>query len=409
MKNIEELKRGSTEDEQEYLLRLSAARKTYGLTWDDVADLMNAATGQTYGESTYRKRAARAEVQQVRPVKAGSNEDVPPILPPRPKKKTFDEMDAEDQMLAIAKARVTARDERTQVNAIIRRIAREESLIEMANDISRNLENHVVLPSTYHPKVDYNKAGLLCISDWHYGIEIDNYWNKYNPDIAKERMAQLLSETIEIIELYNLKKVYVLNLGDMIAGKIHLPLRINSRFDVLTQVIEVTELLAQFLAELNRYAAVEYYDTLDNHSRIEPNLKESLDLESLCRITTWTLKNRMAGTGVTVNENTYGDDVITVNILGHNVAGVHGHRDKPEKIVLNMMTRTKQNFDLIVAAHYHHFSADESAETAILYNGSMMGTDEYAEKLRVAAKPSQNFIVMTEDNPTKAICKINLR
>jgi hypothetical protein len=38
----------------------------------------------------------------------------------------------------------------------------------------------------------------------------------------------------------------------------------------------------------------------------------------------------------------------------------------------------------------------------------MMGTDEYAENLRLASIPSQNLFILSEDNPTKAIYKINL-
>ena len=116
----------------------------------------------------------------------------------------------------------------------------------------------------------------------------------------------------------------------------------------------------------------------------------------------------MNGTGVVIHDNPYGDDIITLNVRGHEIAGVHGHNDKPERVVQNMQTRTRKTFDLIVAAHYHHFKADESSETAIIYNGSMMGTDEYAEKLRLASIPSQNLFILSEDNPTKAIYKINL-
>ena len=34
------------------------------------------------------------------------------------------------------------------------------------------------------------------------------------------------------------------------------------------------------LYALSQAFEIEYYDTLDNHSRVEPNLKDSIDLET---------------------------------------------------------------------------------------------------------------------------------
>lgn len=400
---MEEIRKLENETETEYLLRLQQHRKDYGLTWDDIAKLMNAVTGNSYGESTYRKRATNLARVAAIPRSSIPNAAIPA------QKEEKKEKSLDDILLEIKKQRVVARDERTQANAIIRRMSREETIIEMAKEAAQNIiTNGLVLPCVNHQPAEMDRVGILQISDWHYGIDINNSQNVYNPEVARERIAYLLAEVIDIIHLHNLKKVYVMNLGDMIAGKIHLPLRVNSRFDVVTQVIEVTEILAQFLSELNQHVEIEYFDTLDNHSRIEPNLKESLDLESLCRFTTWYLKLRLAGTGIIMNDNEFGLDIITAEIMGHKVAGVHGHNDRPERIVHNVITRTKEMPDLVLAAHYHHFKGDEDAECNILFNGSLMGTDDYAQKLRLSSKASQNFIVCTPSNPVYALHKIQL-
>lgn len=416
------------ETTSQYLLRLAANMDEYDLTWNDVKVLMDTVSGYTRDESTYRRRAKRLMMQNTETNEAPAAPTAPtkPIIPEAAIKQAHDELnaiadeetrkrsiEAQNKIWEMQMERMKMNDDRTQIRANLRRMSREQTLIEIARDALREMDaRNLILPATQHvvpcaidPTV---REAVLCISDWHYGIEINNYFNTYNPDVARQRIRRLLDETIENIQLHKVRRLHVLNLGDMIAGRIHLQLRVNSRFDVITQTIEVSELLAAFLAELNQYVQVEYYDTLDNHSRLEPNLKESLDLESLCRITTWYLKDRMADTGVIIHDNQYGDDIITLNVLGHEIAGVHGHNDKPERVVQNMQTRTRKTFDLIVAAHYHHFKADESSETAIIYNGSMMGTDEYAEKLRLASIPSQNLFIMSPNNPTKAICKINL-
>lgn len=414
------------ESVKDYLARLAKNQALYGLTWNEIKVLMDNVTGNTRDESTYRKQARRLLTSEQEETVTETRIPQSPISPEEIQKAQdelaeIDEeelrnrsIEAQNKIWEMKMERMRMSDDRTQLNALLRRMAREDSLKEIAREAVRNIKSrNLILPSTAHTIASTYDAktreAVLCISDWHYGIEINNYFNVYNPDVARMRIRKLLDETIETIQLYKVRRLHVLNLGDMIAGRIHLQLRVNSRFDVITQTMEVSELLAAFLAELNQYVQVDYYDTLDNHSRLEPNLKESIDLESLCRITTWYLKDRMNGTGVNFHDNPYGDDIITLNVLGHEIAGVHGHNDKPERVVQNMQTRTRKTFDLIVAAHYHHFKADEASETAIIYNGSMMGTDEYAEKLRLASIPSQNLFILSEDNPTKAICKINLK
>lgn len=421
----------ANETVNDYLTRLAEHMAEYGLTWGEIKVLMDNVSGDVRDESTYRKRANKLRAQALEAVQPAAEDDediAQPAIPVEEQIKAqqeLHELEDEDLKEKAIKAqeliyksrmeRMRTSDERIQVNAMLRRMAREESLREIAQRALDKVDAmHLVLPKAKRSpvmSVDNNnvREGLLCVSDWHYGIEINNFFNIYNPDVARQRIRMLLDEVIENIKLFNLRKLHVFNLGDMIAGRIHLQLRVNSRFDVITQTMEVSELLAQFLAELNQYVPVEYYDTLDNHSRLEPNLKESLDLESLCRITTWYLRSRMDDTGVVIHENKYGEDIIVANILGHEVGGVHGHNDKPERLVQNLMTRTRKQFDLVVGAHYHHFMADEASETAILYNGSMMGTDEYAEKLRLASIPSQNLVIVSPENVTKSVCKINLR
>ena len=56
--------------------------------------------------------------------------------------------------------------------------------------------------------------------------------------------------------------------------------------------------------------------------------------------------------------------------------------------------------------HIHHFSADEINETVQLTNGSLMGTDDFAQKNRLTSKPSQNLIIVTKENVIDTICRI---
>lgn len=192
-----------------------------------------------------------------------------------------------DMIYDLRKERYKLADERTQTNANLRRIAREEVIKEIAHDFASQMEGKLKFNLIKNKVNLYNegKTAILCLSDIHYGLEVDSAFNKYNTKIAEERIDKLLAKTIEYILKEGIVKLVVVNLGDLIAGRIHTTIRLNSRIDVITQTMEISEILAQFLYMLSTYTHVCYTSTSDNHSRIEPIKAESLELESLIRIT----------------------------------------------------------------------------------------------------------------------------
>lgn len=403
-------------DSDKLFYELCAAKDVDDLTWQDIADVYNHITGENYSCDYFRKRIKREETENCT---KESNEDVIEYLKSKQlcddnkapdDKDSFSELDWKIFDLNVSKWKKS--DERIQLNALYRRIAREISIREMAKDIVSKMTDMYTLPPVEEIELthDIENNGILQISDWHYGVEVDSIYNTFNCDIAKTRVHKLLIEAIKIIKMHNLKHLDVVNLGDLIAGRIHLQLRINSRIDVITQVIEVTELLAELLNYLSEFVRIDYFDTMDNHSRLEPNLKDSIELESLTRVTRWYLEERLKDNrNIKIHtENEYGDDIITFTRLRYEIAGVHGHKDKPVKIIDNLSMMTKKHYDLILSSHLHHFSADEKNETVLVSNSSLMGTDEFAQSLRLTSKPSQNFIIMTKENPVYCIHKINL-
>ena len=109
-----------------------------------------------------------------------------------------------------------------------------------------------------------------------------------------------------------------------------------------------------------------------------------------------------------INDSLVDDDFITFTTKGHNVIGVHGHKDKPANIVKELSCLTKKYYSLAIMGHRHHFSADEQHGTVIVSNGSLMGTDEYAKDLRVDSHATQNLIIVTEENPCACLYRIVL-
>lgn len=389
----EKYQRLEGESDEDYKIRICSYRIPDRLKWDEIADIINEELDLNYTESKYRKEYATY-------LKGYNDRDKEEAISP-------EISDLIAAKIELQKEKVKLSDERIQTNAYIRQLAREETIKEIAQTVANQMNGKKMLPVYQKTSKSGDKEAILEISDWHYGIECENYWNKYNPEIAKERVAKLCDKAIEYCRVNNVRKIHVVNLADLIAGRIHLGLRLESRFDVITQTIEISEILAEFLTALTEHVEVEYYDCLDNHSRLEPNKKDAMDLESLARIIPWYLKTRL-GNRVHINDNTIDPDIITFETMGYNIIGVHGDKDKPATVVDHLTVFTHQHYDLMLTAHLHHFSAEEKNETVVVSNGSLMGTDTFAKNLRLSSKPTQNLIIVSEDSPCEIIYRIVL-
>lgn len=389
----EKYQRLEGESDEDYKIRICSYRIPDRLKWDEIADIINEELDLNYTESKYRKEYATY-------LKGYNDRDKEEAISP-------EISDLIAAKIELQKEKVKLSDERVQTNAYIRQLAREETIKEIAQTVANQMNDKKMLPIYKRASKSGDKEAILEISDWHYGIECENYWNKYTPEIAKGRVAKLRDKAIEYCRINNVRKIHVVNLADLIAGRIHLGLRLESRFDVITQTIEVSEILAEFLTALTEHVEVEYYDCLDNHSRLEPNKKDAMDLESLARIIPWYLKTRL-GNRVHINDNTIDPDIITFETMGYNIIGVHGDKDKPATVVDHLTVFTHQHYDLMLTAHLHHFSAEEKNETVVVSNGSLMGTDTFAKNLRLSSKPTQNLIIVSEDSPCEIIYRIVL-
>lgn len=384
------------EDYDDFFSRIVQYKDCYQLTWKDVADIINKYC-DNFG---YQKRSAEA----CRKYFSAHKDD------------WFWDEDSStseiDEEIELRKAKVDMSDILTQTNANIRRLAREETIYEIGLAAAESISKMCPLTQfNIQPYRNSQYEAVLQLSDWHYGIEITNPFNQYNKEEFMVRLKVLANRVIQICEEQKINTLHIANLGDMIAGRIHLPIRLNSRVDVITQVIEVSEFLAEFINTLSsKIKKINYYSVIDNHSRLDPNKKDALQLESLERVIDWFLAERFKDCkNITINvcdNNLYGLDIMSFDVLGHTFAGVHGDLDALSKVIENISLMTMNHYDVILSAHLHHLLLNEDKKTVIISNPSLMGTDELAQKLRKNSYAAQNLIIVSKENPVYMLCRI---
>lgn len=393
------LKRLAGETVEEYINRLICLKDTQKLTWLDITHIANEELGLHYSESWYRKNYKDGKFCS--DVFTEVDEDSDSVL---------SQIDDKIRQMQLAKTELC--DLVSSNNAMLRRMSREQTILDIAHDYANVMSKSKPLLDIYPTIVNNNdsdKEGILLLSDWHYGLVTDNYWNTFDPDVCTQRVHSILCQTLDAIQLHKLKKLTVLDLSDLIAGRIHTQIRIESRFDVITQTMTVAEILAEFLNVLAACVPVDFYSCLDNHSRIESNKKESMDLESLTRIIPWYLKERLSDNKrINICSNEFGEDIITCTVAGHAIAAVHGHDDVPSTAMEKLSLFTSRQYALICMAHRHHMWMDEQYDGIVLCNGCLSGVDTHTKKLRLKSKPSQTLIIATPSNVIADIKRLSL-
>ena len=302
-------------------------------------------------------------------------------------------IEIEKQKDELYKERVRLRDKKRELNKMLTEQARHENLSEIMTECMRDIPcyniNHPYDNS--QPKIE---ASLL-LSDWHYGIKVDNQVNTYNTDIAVERISEITTKAIEYCRLHKVTKLNVIVIGDIVSGQIHSSVRVQQEEDAITQIINSGELLATVIREFcNEINEVDVYFTWGNHGRTQENKSSNITSENVERLVCKYVELKLPNIKVISSET---DDFIVADIAGRDVLITHGHNDNVNNVVKHFTNVLKYKVDEVYLGHYHTFNITNDNDTEIITNGSLVGTDDYALSLRLNNQPSQVLRIYGKD------------
>lgn len=299
------------------------------------------------------------------------------------------------------KERVRLQDARREYNKNLRIEARYDNLVDTIKEAMEYMPNLEFRCKDVDS--DGAKASLL-ISDLHYGALVDNPINYYDTEVCKERMNTLLNKTAKYCAIHRVKELYVNLAGDLVCGNIHLTSRVEQEEDVITQTMQVAELLTNFLAELSKHVDnITVVCVQGNHSRVHPNIKESLNQENFERIIFEYIKLRLPEVRMLRNGN---EDWIAYNIGDKKVFLEHGDKSSVNSAKEKAVNMVGYAPDVILFGHFHHMEVNDKSGTDVVVNGSVMGVDSYAIKRRLNTEPYQ--VMQVYDGKDTCTYKITL-
>ena len=319
---------------------------------------------------------------------------------------SWDAIDEKEAQLR--RMKIQFQDQRRMYNQLQRRHARTEHLVDTIKEAFKNEDNIIEFPKEDFRKItDHPTEAALLLSDWHKGQTSANNWNVYNDVIFKKRIENLVADTIKYGQNHQVDKLHVFVLGDLINGLIHISTRISNEENVIKQTVQVAKVLKEMIKELSQYFDVYCYFSRGNHDRVTANKKESIDDESFFDLLRYIIDESFSKDHPTVHimENEIDPEIIRAEIAGHICYGVHGHKDKPQKVAEKLSTFMHEIPDFIFEGHYHSAAELENNGIEVIVNSSLCGTDSYAVSLRRNSRPSQKFLIFDK---TGRICTYNL-
>ena len=290
-------------------------------------------------------------------------------------------------------------DMRSLVNKMIKEQSRFEDMLECAKEIAKDFDLSKPLLSNPPVITSGNKEGLLLLSDWHIGLVCENHWNKFDTEIAKERLSFLKQRVIDICLHNNVKKINVCCCGDLISGIIHNNLRLENRENVVKQSIIIVEMISELLAYLSTLFEVDFYYVVGNHERISANKNDSLDKENFGYFILEMIKCRCANlNGLTIHNNTIDDEIITFNIFKDRIVTTHGNNFGNLNTYIPKLTSMLGYVpDYVCIGHLHQHVEKTYGKTELIVNPSFSGVDSYAKNYGLVGKVGQKLMIFSEE------------
>lgn len=392
----EELKRRTDENEEQYLWRVGQLKDSgiLDMDWDELAAHINKEWREDEDEyrtsSAYRKPYNQAKRFYEAGVFSKFNED-----------EYADKLN--EQKRELEKAKVAYRDERSGWNKQNRIEARIE---EKLDNLERDLKAIGKSQFKINNKVKISNGDnslIVMLSDLHTGQTFNSPFGKYNTDILKDRLNQLLQKTIQIGRRHNSVMVNVVLLGDQISGNIHQTIQVSNRENTIDQIKIASEVITWFCVELSKvFGFVNIYEVAGNHSRLISNKELAVHDERLDNLITWIVKQMTTHIDTIKVHDDYNriDSGISVfELYGKEYVAVHGDYDVLNKTGVGNLSMMLGRIPYAIMNGHNHFpSSTDVNGVKVIQGGSMAGAgDDYTIEKRLSGKPNQTVLVCDEN------------
>ena len=271
--------------------------------------------------------------------------------------------------------------------------------LEGLKDIPPYRPELTISPRKKAASTDNPHEMLLLVSDAHYGEYVDpssmlGGWY-YDIDVCRQRMEAIVEKTLSRKSrrdsAYDINKLTIAVLGDMLSGEIHDEIKTTNQINMVRQMQGMSALLTDMgLAFVSEGIEVEMIIIFGNHPRLtkEPANKDKINNMDFV---TGLMVEQMARDRFKV---IVPESIIYVHeILGHRIGFTHGDGFRANGyagIPFSALDRRRNliqalckdyglpSIDMLMMGHFHTYTHWPGGGCDIVINGSIKGPDEYA-------------------------------
>lgn len=365
------------------------------MTWEEIALEFNKHfrddETEYYDSSAYRKRFKNFKDAQLQ---------------------LFGQYTASDEQLELEKMRREIAKERQKLyatkleyNRDLRQESRFELFYENIRDAIQTLPPPTIKPTLYSQ--DDDTEYLLNFGDVHFGSNFKSTNNEYSREICKSRFSLLLGCVIEYITKNEVSHLKVLNVADCVQGILRISDVQLNETSVVQCVVEISQIIAEFLNELSKYCTVEYlHISSANHGQIRPLGSKASELasEDMEKIICNYIKDMLrCNDRVEIIFNT-DKEYLEFEIAGFQCIAEHGHRVKNIKNYINdksLLHRKMYSYGFLGHTHSNQcitVGEEGHNNVEVIVSPSFVGSCPYADTLNIGSKASANMLKFTKTN-----------
>ena len=374
------------------LYALGSNKEDTKLTWSGIANRINDEFDLSFNGDYYRKRY-------------GKLNSMTSYTPPALSDPDFS-LETKLTLYEQEKQRMRIQAENRKMRKVISQEATFDSICEMLQDLVPQARE-IKRPEMPAEEPEYAVYAML--SDIHYGLKFDTFYGKYDTDIAEQRVMRYAEEIVRIGETYHASTCYVSLMGDLISGQGHTTIKLENSSPVTEQYAGVCVLVCAFLERLREaFPKVVVNSVSGNHSRLDPNLENTLRTERMDALVPFYAKGYFRDTeGIEWRANEYDATIASLEIMNKRYVAVHGDLDINKNESSMRIRDAIGHVDYFLMGHMH-VPETRLENVGYIRNGAVIsGGDDYTMRKRLFAPAYQTCMVVGKDG-VKAICPVKL-
>ena len=340
-------------------------------------------------------------------------------------------------------SRLLRKQTREQVKEATVLMAFQKGIEIVGKQVSLRLPSFGPRPTSAKAK-EHTEEAVLFQSCWHYGevitpAEISNFGG-YDTARCKAEVQNMTDSVINLATVHHsgldIKKLWVVNVGDNVSGDIHDELTITNERPITSQIMECALLHALSLRDLAQtYAEVEFVGIIGNHGRTTkvPTFKQKAG-DSFDRLVYEMLAILVGGIDnikvtipnepkhlMTINHHNFlfehGDSIRMWMGFPHYGASREQAKILTSYVNAHALVNNKELADYM-AKGFRYFCfgnfhtsliTDGPAGSEMLATGSLKGFDEYSwSRLSTGSLPSQLFFGVHKERGISFRYKLDL-